>query len=267
MWNIVKADINRIKRSKAIIVMPVVIFVMVAVLCGLFAGLKYVMSLDLSAVLGESMDSLAAIGSIADNGFDMTMMNLQSDTLIYVFIVILLSVSAFDFSCGTVKNLLSIGKSKKKIYFAKLFTSYVWAILGVAFYAIVSTGMSYLFFQSPLNGDEITKILLITIKQLPIYMAIITIGHACVFMTQKIPSSMLIYIGSFMFFETIMPIIDLLLDWPFKVSLLMPLYQLIELTSASISTGSYLTIYISAVVYIVMGAIGGYWIFNRSEIR
>jgi ABC-2 type transport system permease protein len=267
MWNVVKADVNRIIRSKSFIVMPVVILLMVTVLCGLFAGLKYVMSLDLSAVLGDSMDSLASIGSIADNGFDMTMMNLQSDTLIYVFIVILLSVSAFDFSCGTVKNLLSIGKSKKKIYFAKLFTSYIWTILGVIFYAIVSTGMSYLFFQSPMNGDEITKILLITIKQLPIYLSIITIGHACVFMTQKITSSMLIYIGSFMFFETIMPIIDLILDWPFKVSLLMPLYQLIELTSVEISTASYLTIYISSVVYIVVGAIFGYWMFKRSEIK
>ncbi len=267
MINIVKADIKRILNSKSIWIMPIAIIAMVAMLCGLFAGLKYVMSLDLSAVLGDSMESLAAIGNVANNGFEMTVLNLQSDTLIYIFTIILLSVSAFDFSSGTIKNLLSIGKSKDKIFFAKLMISYMWTIVGVFFYAIVSTGFGYLFFQSPLNMDEIIKILLITIKQLPIYLSIITIGHIFVFITQKTAASILLYLGAFMLFETVMPIIDMILDWPFKVSLLMPLYQLIELTSETVSIGSYLTIYISSVIYIVCGAMGGYYIFNRSELR
>ena len=115
MTNIIKADIKRIIRSKSIWVMPILILVMTAMLSALFAGLKYVMSLDLSAILGESMDSLAMLGNIANTGYDMTLMNLQSDTLIYVMLVILLSVSAFDFSSGTIKNMLSIGKTKKQI--------------------------------------------------------------------------------------------------------------------------------------------------------
>ena len=116
MTNIIKADVKRILRSKSIFVILILIVLMTAMLSALFAGLKYVMSLDLSAVLGDSVDALSALGNIANTGYDMAIMNLQSDTLIYIMIVILLSVSAFDFSAGTVKNMLSIGKSKKEIY-------------------------------------------------------------------------------------------------------------------------------------------------------
>ena len=92
------------------------------------------------------MDSLAAIGTIASTGYDMAIMNLQSDTLIYVMLVILLSVSAFDFSSGTIKNMLSIGKSKQQIYISKLITSCIWTILGVIFYSFSSVLMGSIFF-------------------------------------------------------------------------------------------------------------------------
>ena len=267
MLNIIKADINRIRKSKSIWIMPLIIFAMVIIVCGLFAGLNYVMSLDLSSIIGENADALSAIGSFADNGYDMTIMNLQSDTMIYVFLVILLSVSAFDFSSGTVKNLLSIGKSKSKIYFSKLITSYMWAILGIMFYAFVSTCMSYIFFQDAITFDNIKNIFVITMRHIPVYLAVITIGHVFVFATQKVASSMLLYIGTFMFFETIVPIIDIILDWPIKISLIMPIYQLIELTALDISVGSYLTIYITSVIYILVGAFGGYYLFKREEIK
>ena len=267
MFNIIKADINRIRKSKSIWIMPLIIFVMVTIICGLFAGLNYVMSLDLSSILGDNANALSSIGSFANNGYDMTIMNLQSDTMIYVFLVILLSVSAFDFSSGTVKNLLSIGKSKSKIYFSKLITSYIWAIIGVVFYAIISTCMSYIFFQDAITFDNIKNIFVITIRHIPVYLAVLTIGHVFVFATQKVAPTMLLYIGTFMFFETIMPIIDMILDWPIKISLIMPIYQLVELTAQNVSVTSYLTIYIVSLLYILCGAFGGYYLFKKEEIK
>ena len=162
MLNIIKADAKRILRSKSVWIMPILILMMTAMLSALFAGLNYVMSLDLSAVLGDSMDSLAAVGSIANTGYEMAIMNLQSDTLIYVMLVILLSVSAFDFSSGTIKNMLSIGKSRQQIYISKLVTSCIWTILGVFFYAFSSTLMGAIFFGFDVTGSQIVDIILIT---------------------------------------------------------------------------------------------------------
>lgn len=267
MFNIVKADIKRLTHSKSIFVLPILILVVTAMFSALFAGLKYVMSLDLSAVLGESMDALAALGNIANTGYDMTIMNLQSDTLIYVMIVILLSVSAFDFSAGTVKNMLSIGKTKYQIYISKLITSCLWTVLAVIFYAFSSTLMGAIFFGFDVTGQQISNICLITLQQIPIYLSVIAMGHMFVFMTQKVASSMLLYIGSFMLFETAIPILDIILDLPFKVSLLMPLYQLIELTSMETDLVGYLTIYISCAIYIASSILGGYYMFKKAELK
>lgn len=267
MFNIVKADIKRLTHSKSIFVLPILILVVTSMFSALFAGLKYVMSLDLSAVLGESMDALASLGNIANTGYDMTIMNLQSDTLIYVMIVILLSVSAFDFSAGTVKNMLSIGKTKYQIYISKLITSCLWTVLAVIFYAFSSTLTGAIFFGFDVTGQQISNICLITLQQIPIYLSVIAIGHMFVFMTQKVASSMLLYIGSFMLFETAIPILDIILDLPFKVSLLMPLYQLIELTSMETDLVGYLTIYISCAIYIASSILGGYYMFKKAELK
>ena len=267
MINIIKADIKRILHSKSILVMQILIMVMTAMLSALFAGLKYVMSLDLSAVLGDSMDTLAAVGNIANTGYDMSLMNLQSDTLIYIMIVILLSVSAFDFSAGTIKNMLSIGKSKKQIYLSKLITSCIWTLFAVIFYALSSTLMSAIFFGFDITGKQIVDIILITLQQIPVYLSVIIMGHMFVFMTQKVAGSMMLYIGSFMLFETVMPLLDLILNFPLKVSLLMPLYQLMELTSMDTSFAEYLTIYISCAIYIVSSIFSGYYLFKKAELK
>ncbi len=267
MLNLILADIKRIKRSKAIWIMPLIIVLMVAILTGLFAGLKYLMEMDLSAILGESAESLAMLGSIATNGYDMTLINLQSDTLIYILIVVFLVVSAFDFSSGTVKNLLSIGKSKKLIYTSKLLTSYAWTIIAVIFYALVSALFGYLFLASTPSASEIGNILLITLKQIPVYLAIVSTGHMLVFATQKTAPSMLIYIGSFILFETVVPIIDIMIKGSFNFTLLMPLYQLVELTNMNSEPSSLLTVYISCAVYIAADVIAGYFIFKKSELK
>lgn len=267
MFDLIRADLGRLKRSKAIWLMPLIMVGMVGLMCGLFAALKYVMELDLSAVLGESAESLAAVGTIAADGYDMAIVNLQSDTLIYMLIFVFISVSAFDFSSGTVKNLLSIGKTKSLIYSAKLLTSYVWTVCAVIFYAFVSALLGYLIFWSEPVAADIGNIALITLEQIPVYLAIVSVGHMLVFITQKIAPTMLIFIGAFMLFETVAPIIDLIIDSDFRVSLLMPLYQLVELTSKEIEISSYITIYACCAVYIVASSVGGYFIFKRSELK
>ena len=143
----------------------------------------------------------------------------------------------------------------------------LWCVFAVVFYVFASTLTGYLFFRDFIAANEIKEVLIICLKQIPIYISVIVGGHMFVFMTQKIASSMMLYVGTFMLFETIVPMLDLIIDLPFKISLLMPLYQLIELTKPEIELSAYLTIYISCVVYSVLYALCGYYIFKRSELK
>lgn len=267
MINIVKADGKRILKSKSLWGVPVFILIFSLIVTALFAGLKSLMELDLDAFLGESAGALSAIGTIVTNGEEMTWFLMQSDTLIYVFVFILLTVSAFDFSSGTVKNMLSIGKSKAQIYFAKLSISYVWTILCVVFYTFTAALCGHLFFKDLPTWNEIGLLMILMCRHMPVYLSIVTIGHIFIFATQKIASSMLLYIGSTMLFETIVPLADMVVDLPFKISWTMPIYQLVELAQNSVSWSVYLTVYISCAIYIIGGSIGGYYLFKRSELK
>lgn len=268
MLNLIKADSKKILRSISFWIVPVAIVAMVAMVCGIFAGLKYIIeSEELSAMLGASAESLSVLGAIANTGYDMTLMNLQSDTLIYVLIIVFLSVSAFDFSAGTVKNLLSIGQSKATIYFSKLVTMLVWGTLAVIFYVAISALLGYLFMPSTPTAEEIGNIAIIGLRQLPIYISMLCCGHMLVFSMQKTVPAILIYIGSFMLFETVVPIIDMAIDSTIKVSWLMPLYQLIALTEIDVSLECILTVYISCAAYILSCILGGYFKFKKSEIK
>lgn len=267
MINIVKADGKRILKSKSLWGVPVFILIFSIIVTALFAGLKSLMDLDLDAFLGESAGALSAIGTIVTNGEEMTWFLMQSDTLIYVFVFILLTVSAFDFSSGTVKNMLSIGKSKAQIYFAKLSISYVWTILCVVFYTLTAALCGHLFFKDLPTWNEIGRLAILMCRHVPVYLSIITIGHIFVFATQKIASSMLLYIGSTMLFETIIPLADMVVDLPFKISWTMPIYQLVELAQTDVSWSVYLTVYIACTIYIIGGSIAGYYLFKRSELK
>ena len=267
MFNITKADIKRILLSKSLIVMPIVLFVMVLIVSGLFAGLQYLAKLDLSAIIGDSMETLGVLSAMPSNGYQMAITNLQSDTLIYVLLIVMLSVSAFDFSSGTIKNLLSIGKSKIQIYTSKLITSYIWTIFAVIVYGILSVLIGYIVFAEMPTSQELAEFAVICLKQIPIYLSIITFGHMFVFITQKTALSLIFYIGSFLLFETIVPILDLALKLPFKFSFLMPLFQLIELTNSNTELTGYLAIYISTFVYMIIAGFSGYYIFKKSELK
>ena len=43
MFNVMKADVNRILKSKSIWIMPILIVLLTAMLSGMFAGVNYVM--------------------------------------------------------------------------------------------------------------------------------------------------------------------------------------------------------------------------------
>ena len=273
MINLIKADLYKIRHSKITIALPIILICLITMMCGLFAAVKYIMASDITADIFGSMSDIADLGSlnmsgiIVNSGYDMTIMNLQSDSLIYCFLGILILVSTFDFSSGTIRNYLSFGKTKAQIYFSKMITSCIFAAIMVVIYGVLSIVISYTIFGRDIQLKDFIDLIFIAIKQIPIYVSVITIGTMFVFITQRTLSAILLFIGSFMLTEMIVPMIDIIVDWPFKFNLLFPLYQLIDLTNTSVNTSNMIVIYLVSFLSIVFSVMLGYSIFKKAEIK
>lgn len=269
MGKLMKADMFRIKRSKAIYIVPIFIVLFVLLSCSIFLALQSLTSSDMiNGLVGETgMTEMIPMEAITYSGYDMTMVNLQSDTLIYALIAIFLLVSAVDFSSGTVKNLLTSGITKKQIYVSKLMNSLWLTFIYFIIYVVSSVVFSYLLFDGTLDWKVLADVGLVALKQLPIYFGIISAGHMFVFMSQKVSISVVAYIVTFMMFNTLLPMVNMILDLPFNFTLLFPLYQCIELTKTGLTVTDYLVIYGSTVVYLLVSWLVGYFRFKKAEIK
>lgn len=267
MLNLIKADLGRIKRSNWVWIMPVIMAGLCITVCALFAGLKFLAELDLSSVMGSEENPFGELGLIISTGYDLTMTNLQSDTMIYVLIIVFLSVSAAEFSSGSIKNLLSIGKPRYLVYLSKLTTSCAWGACAVLLYGVICALFGYLFMADVPTAREIGNIALILLRQLPVYLVMICFGHMLMFTMQKTAPTILIYLGAFLASEMIIPIVDIMIDGSFKASWLVSIYQLVELSTFGTSVPALVTIYGSCALYLLVTVAGGYFLFKRSEIK
>ena len=104
-------------------------------------------------------------------------------------------------------------------------------------------------------------------RQIPIYIGVIAAAHCFVFATQSTVASVSLFIVSFMIFNTILPMFNMVLGWDMNVTLLFPLYQCIELVNFDVSAINYATIYGSTLLYILLFVWLGYAKFKKSEIK
>ena len=273
MNNLIKADLYRTKKYKSLYVVAIVCFVFVLLSALLYRGIDFVAQnmIDTSVPMGDAsagdvsqmLSQTFGSGTALSTAIEI----LKSDTLIYSLIAIFIVVSALEFSSGTIKNSLTYGIKRKDIYFSKLITSIIYTLFYYIVFFVSAILCSMLVYWQTIPMDSILDLLFIGLKQLPIYIGIIAAGHCFVFMTQSTVGSVALYIVSFMIFNTILPMFNMILGWDMNVTLLFPLYQCIELTNTDISAINYATIYGSTLVYIELFIWFGYYKFKKSEIK
>lgn len=277
MFNLLKADLYRTKKSKSLYVVAIVCIVFVLLSALLYRGIELVADTMLSTenvlVGGEAMGEIENMGNaLVDSfssatAFSTTQEILKSDTLIYCLIAIFILVSAVEFSSGTIKNSLTAGINRKNIYLSKFALSCLYTIGYYIIFFVFAILSSMLVYWKGISFSELGQLLFTALRQIPIYIGVIAAGHCFIFATQSTVASVSLFIVTFMLFNTILPMFNMILQWDMNITLLFPLYQCIELTNFEVSNLDYLTIYGSTIFYILTFVWFGYFKFKKAEIK
>ena len=277
MINIIKSDLYRIFRGKAIYISVAIIIFMVVISCITMqpghVGIAVNSNLDLNDTemlskissaksLTEFRDVMKSYGTFA---LDKQIIGANTN-LYYFFIVIVVCALAIDFSNKSIKNTLSSAITRKKYYLSKLIL-----ILTLSTALIfINNGLTYIL-NLIINGNEFAspfiEIIKITAIQLPILYGIISLlvcfafvfKKTSLFNTVSIPFIMLVQLIGL----GIINIFKIKADWFYDYEIQYALAKLVDNP-----TNNYIiSIAILGIIYIVLFNIIGYVSFKKSEIR
>lgn len=277
MYNIIKSDLYRILKGKAVYIIMIIIIIMSLVSAvGLSAGhigLSVGTNLDLDDV--ETLEKVSKAKSLSE--YREVMMSLgdfkldaqvvgTNVNLYYMFIAIIVILITVDFSNSTVKNTLSSAISKRKYYFSKLILS-----LAICTFIILFNNYFVYIVNYIINGSkfassfiEITKI---TLYQIPLLYGIISFLVGLAFLTKKTALFNGISIPFIMVVQlVVMGITNLFkikADWFYNYEIQFALTKLAD----NASNEYILKCALLGVAYIIIFNVIGYFSLKKSEIK
>lgn len=280
MLNMMKADMYRIVRGKAIYIITLIIIALEIVnIISMSAG-AISMGINPNLVTGDEYDyeyleKLEKANSISEyrkiikdnGGFELdTDIMAENGNFYYIIIVLVIIVVTCDFSNKSVKNTLSSAISRKKYYISKMLLLYLITTIVLVF----NTYFSY-FLNLLVNGSSfvssignVTKILLL---HLPLIYGIITLLGSIAFITRKTSIFNAISIPLIAVVELIaMGICTLFRLDAVKIFEYDFTFMLRNIANNQTDTLIMKSL-VLAIVYIVLFNIVGYFVFKKSEVK
>lgn len=279
MINIIKSDLYRIFRGKAIYIAIIIILAMITMSCyelspgSIGVNVGYSSSEIEESMTEEDMQSLQSDFSLANvrkvmknypHELDKEIVAANAN-LYYIFIVIIVIITSTDFSNSSIKNSISSAISRKKYYLSKLFLSLILSTglilinnYGAYFINLLMNGSS---FSS--NLGEITKC---TLYQLPYLYGIISVLTCICFVTKKTAIFNTVSIPLLAVFQLVLSGVIKLFN--IKVPLMNYEFQTALGCLTENPTNLYLMrcVIIGGVAIILFNLIG-YYSFKKTEIR
>ena len=266
MMNIIRADIYRIVRGKGI-------FITFAILLAL--NILVVATSD-GGTIGINMGELEeALGyDYAEAQFDglhiVEVLYTNTDNLAYYLLPLFILVAAPMFSHGTIKNSLSCGMSRVKLYFAKLLLSSGLSLLMLLFYILSGILIATIirgYGGTPPDG-YLLNILKICSAQFFLLLALNCVGIFLIFISQRTAAVIGIYLAFclvpaliIMFLMGANPDAIKLYDF----DLLGNIQKLGHM--GALKRPDFIKAFATGTFYIVASTIGGIALFKRAEIK
>lgn len=265
MLNIIRADMYRIVRSKGLYITLVLLlgFVTLTVIGG-SSTVVGIQMWELEESLGAGTDSVyTGLNSVV--ALSRTM-----DNLVWFMLPMVIFVAAPMFSYGAVKNCLSCGMSRSKLYAAKLLLSAALCVLMM----IVYMGYGMLLgtlrhgFGGPIPEGWWVTLLKTTASQLLILLSLNAVGTFLVFITKRTA----IVIGAYIML-CMVPLIVLLilmrrnpdLIWLYDYDLLGTIKKFGYFNA--LETVDLIHGYAVGAFYLIVPTIAGIALFRRAEIK
>lgn len=277
MMNMVKADLYRILKGKAIYITILVIILLSAVsIIGLSAGhigLSVSSNVDLSdSEFTEKLmkaKTLKEVRNVMKSGgaFPLDKDEIgQNINLYYLFIVIVVITLCTDFSNKSIKNTLSSAITREKYYFSKALF-----IFGICTILVLFHNYVFYFANLLINGKDFASSILevtkLTMIQMPLIYGIISLLICFAFLFKKISTFNTVAIPFVMAFQLlVMGITNLFkikADWFYNYEIQFALTKL-----ANNPTNEYIMkCVLLGLIYIVVFNLIGYYAFKKTEIK
>lgn len=278
MLSIIKSDLYRILRGKAIYIAILVILVINGVSAIMLSPGNIGINVTSSAreeydfeTLEEiaNAKSLGEIRQIVKNkgafNLDKEVIG-QNVNLYYIFIVVVVTILCADMTNKCIKNTLSSAISKRKYYMSKLLLT-----LGICTLLVLFSNYSFYFMNLTINGKEFTSSLLdigkYTIVQLPLIYGIISILICFGFLFKKTSIFNAISISFQIIIQlissTIISLLHLKGDWFFNYEFQFALNNLVN--SPVISYVIKCTLL--GIFYLIIFNAIGYYSFKKADIN
>lgn len=273
MLNIISSDIFRVRKGTALYGVIGGIFALFLLMAVIFKIINFPVIFDMTetdvTVVPESNVSIEAdldddiVEFLPDNGaeFLLSMFTETSNGLALFLLPLIISVFGADFSAGTFRNLLSYESGRKKIYIAKLICTLVFSIIMLLAFVVVGGLLGSLFFGfGGFSVAFISQIFTILALQLPIYIALICIGHCILAFSKKCSYTIATYIVGLLVWSFVLQMVGLAiprLSWVIQLDLMSMLNTLANYKMVSNGEIVFPVIFAVGVMIISFG-LGGY---------
>lgn len=188
MLNIIKADLFRILKGKGIYIIIILLFLLSLMSAYTVSPLNVGLNVsgDTTENYGlsdEWLEKLYSVKSMSETRdilinhghYEVDVANVvHNKNMYYFFIAVVVFVLCCDFSNGTIKNTVSTNISKKKYYFSKLLLAIGLGTI-ITFLNVYFAYFSNLFMNGNSFVSSLSNITLLTIRQLPLLYAIISV--------------------------------------------------------------------------------------------
>ena len=279
MINMIKADLYRIFKGKAIYISCLIIIGLSLVsIIGLTPGHIGMTSMTNSTMNiedAEFMEKLSDANNLKDirdlmksfGGYELDQAVLGTNiNLYYIFIVVVVIVICTDFSNKSIKNTLSSAISRKKYYWSKAAIIF----LICTFLVLLNNYLSY-FMNLLINGKNFASSFIdiskTTLIQCPLIYGIMSLLICFAFLFKKVASFNTISIPFIMVFQLIVygmiNLFRIKADWFYQYEIQNALGNL-----ANHPTNQYiLNCTLLGIFYIVIFSIIGYYVFKQTEVK
>ncbi len=262
--NMIKADLYRIFRTKGVYITTILLllFISLQVISNKigFVGV----STNTTEYFNE-VNSQKFTGSIAP-----FVMVKYVDNLLYFILPFIIFISSADFSSGAVKNILSSGVSRTKLYLTKLFLSCFtcFLILFINIIIAITIGTILNGFGGEFNAEFIIRLLKPFSAQLFMFLAVTCVGVFFVFTTKKTASVNSLYIA-FCICPVILIFMFMRINSDFEFLKKYDIISNLRMLSnfEILSTTDFTRAMLIGTFYILTSTIAGIYFFNKSEIK
>ncbi len=279
MLNIIKADLYRIFKGKAIYVAIIIILVLASVSCfsmspghiGIntsFEEQPLVQDEELLNKVYETDSILETRKLMKEYGaypLDKGQLGANAN-LYYIFIIIVVTVLVTDLSNSTAKNTLSSAISRKKYYLSKLITC-----IGLGTFLVLINNYGSYLINLIMNGREFSagllEIMKLTILQLPCFYGIISLLVCIGFCFRKTGTFNSITIPLIIVVQLILTGISTLFHLDTTNILNYEFQYIIGNLIANPSNTYILQTLVLAIFYIIVFNVIGYRVFRKTEIK